>query len=91
MDTEKTSQDSVASGPVLPLAMLGEGETALIVAVKGASDLRQLLSTLGFVEGYCKSEGCTTWIKPPDVVARYGFSSLNSTLLYCAAGIICSF
>ena len=39
MDTEKTSQG------------LGEGETALIVTVKGASDLRQHLSTLGFVEG----------------------------------------
>ena len=51
MDTEKTSQGPANSGPVLPLAMLGEGETALIVTVKGASDLRQHLSTLGFVEG----------------------------------------
>ena len=49
MDTEKTSQGPANSGPVLPLAMLGEGETALIVTVKGASDLH--LSTLGFVEG----------------------------------------
>lgn len=51
MDTEKTSQGPANSGPVLPLAVLGEGETALIVTVKGASDLRQHLSTLGFVEG----------------------------------------
>ena len=51
MDTEKTSRGPVNSGPVLPLAMLGEGETALIVTVKGASDLRQHLFTLGFVEG----------------------------------------
>ena len=36
MDTEKTSQGPANSGPVLPLAMLGEGETALIVTVKGA-------------------------------------------------------
>ena len=42
-DTQGTSQ--------LPLAMLGEGETARIVQVKGASELRQHLATLGFVEG----------------------------------------
>ena len=48
MDTE---HDSAQRGPQLPLAMLGEGETAHIVGVKGASELRQHLATLGFVEG----------------------------------------
>ncbi len=40
---------SCNSGPVLPLAMLGEGETALIVTVGVLPD-RQHLSALGFVE-----------------------------------------
>ena len=48
MDTE---HDSAQRGPQLPLAMLGEGETAHIVGVKGASELRQHLATLGFVDG----------------------------------------
>ncbi|MBF0911703.1 MAG: ferrous iron transport protein A [Atopobiaceae bacterium] len=51
MDTEQVLKDTVASGPILPLAMLGEGEVAHIAKVKGLSDLRQHLSELGFVEG----------------------------------------
>ena len=46
-----TEHDSAQRGPQLPLAMLGEGETAHIVGVKGASELRQHLATLGFVDG----------------------------------------
>lgn len=37
----------------LPLAMLGEDETATVVKVKGSSELRKHLSDLGLVEGAC--------------------------------------
>ncbi len=100
MDYRKRPHGSANSGPVLPPAMLGEEETALIVTVKGASDLRQHLSTLGFVEGRGKelfhvstvtllsASRVLSGLNRPNVVAHHG-SPL--ALLYCAAGNTCGF
>ena len=41
----------VAVSGALPLAMLGEDETATVVKVKGGAELRKHLSDLGLVEG----------------------------------------
>lgn len=41
----------VSVGGALPLAMLGEDETAKVVKVKGGSELKKHLSDLGLVEG----------------------------------------
>lgn len=58
---EGVIRDGFAAGPVgnstvrrgsqLPLSLLGEGETASVVRVRGGQELRQHLSELGFVEG----------------------------------------
>lgn len=42
---------SRCASPRLPLAMVGEGETARVARVKGDQELRQHLGGLGFVEG----------------------------------------
>lgn len=39
------------ASPLLPLAMVGEGETAHVAKVRGGQGLRQHLGELGFVEG----------------------------------------
>lgn len=41
----------VSVGGALPLAMLGEDETATVAKVKGGAELRKHLSDLGLVEG----------------------------------------
>ena len=41
----------VSVGGALPLAMLGEDETAKVVKVKGGAELKKHLSDLGLVEG----------------------------------------
>lgn len=45
------AQASATVSGALPLAMLGEDETATVVKVKGSSELRKHLSDLGLVEG----------------------------------------
>ena len=46
-----TSAAPVSVSGVLPLAMLGEDETAIVSKVKGGQELRKHLSDLGLVEG----------------------------------------
>lgn len=41
----------VSGGARLPLAMMGEGDSATVLAVRGSQDLRQRLLELGFVPG----------------------------------------
>ncbi|MBM6775006.1 FeoA family protein [Olsenella profusa] len=41
----------MASAARLPLAMVGEGETACVAQVRGDAETRQHLANLGFVEG----------------------------------------
>lgn len=41
----------VSMAGALPLAMLGEDETAKVVRVKGGAELKKHLSDLGLVEG----------------------------------------
>lgn len=41
----------MALAPQLPLAMVGEDETACVVRVRGDVETRQHLANLGFVEG----------------------------------------
>lgn len=45
------AQASATVSGALPLAMLGEDETATVCRVKGSSELRKHLSDLGLVEG----------------------------------------
>lgn len=46
-----SSAAPVSMAGALPLAMLGEDETARVVKVKGGAELRKHLSDLGLVEG----------------------------------------
>ena len=49
--TASSTATPVSVGGALPLAMLGEDETARVVKVKGGAELRKHLSDLGLVEG----------------------------------------
>lgn len=41
----------MASGAQLPLALVGQGETARVARVRGNAEARQHLAELGFVDG----------------------------------------
>ena len=46
-----SATSKLRSGFQLPLAMVGEGQTVTVARVRGAQDLRQHMSEMGFVQG----------------------------------------
>lgn len=46
-----SAASKLRSGSQLPLAMVGEGQTVAVARVRGAQDLRQHMSEMGFVQG----------------------------------------
>ena len=46
-----SAASKLRSSSQLPLAMVGEGQTVAVARVRGAQDLRQHMSEMGFVQG----------------------------------------